>query len=108
LAVFMIRPGGKMQERLLGTLTWLYIADVLPSIHGTPSVERPWNDRFAAWNDWHCEIAWSGVEGKVWVQNWSVFSVAIALDMSPRPISLNAAVLLVPSVMSANRVLLTG
>src|SRR4051812_39532361 len=99
----MIRPGGKMQDRLLGTLTWLYIAEVLPSSQGTPSVERPWNDKFETGNDWHWEIACSGIEGQVWVQNWSVFSVAIALDISPRPISPNAAVLLVPSVMSATR-----
>ena len=52
-----------MQDRMLGTLTWLYIADVLPSIHGTPSVERPWYDRFEAGNDWHWEIAWSGRRG---------------------------------------------
>src|SRR5262245_54928869 len=104
----MIRPGGKMQERLLGTLTWLYMAEVLPSSHGTPSVERPWYARFVTGNAWHWAIAWSGVEGQVWVQNWSVFSVAMALDMSPRPISLNAAVLLVPSVISAIRVRLTG
>src|SRR5262249_3897991 len=104
----MIRPGGKMQERLLGTLTWLYIAEVLPSSQGTPSVERPWYDRFVAGNDWHWEIAWSGGEGQFWVQNWSVLSVAIALYMSPSAISENAAVLLVPSVISATRVLLTG
>src|ERR1700728_2004565 len=104
----MIRPGGKMQDRMLGTLTWLYIADVLPSVHGTPSVERPWYARFEAGNPWHWAIARAGVVGQVWVQNWSVFSVAIALDWSPSPISLNAAVLLVPSVMSAIRVLLTG
>jgi hypothetical protein len=61
------------------------MADVLPSIQGTPSVESPWYVRFKAGNAWHWAIAWSGVEGQVCVQNWSVFSVAIALDWSPSP-----------------------
>ena len=72
-----------MQVRLFGTFTWLYIAEVLPSSQGTPDVDSPWNARFVAGNDWQSEIAWSGVEGQVWVQNESVFSVALALVMSP-------------------------
>src|SRR4051794_41664483 len=77
---------------------------MLPLIQGTPVVELPWKARFFASIDRQSAIAASGVAGNVWGQNRSVRSVETALVKSPLRRSLQAAVLLVPSVRSANLV----
>src|SRR4051812_28152920 len=80
---------------------------MLPVIQGAPVVELPWNPRFLLSIERQSAMAVSGVAGKVFGQNRSVRSVERALVKSPLSRSLQAAVLLVPSMTSAIFVLLT-
>src|SRR5262249_53875430 len=82
-AMFRMRPGGNMHERVFGVLAWPTTHETEPASQGEPWFETPWNVRFVGSIPRQSAIALSGVSGNVFGQSRSVTGEAMALLKSP-------------------------